>query len=459
VNMSLTVPRGSLVFKTCPGRWSNTAREVTGAGAVLTAVAVVIAIPSDTESSTMSVARTGTGPATCTSCIPNTAARPVAFTSARTCPTSRPPAAITPSASSPWPCVWWPKMACPIEPPPGISGAITASSFPSLPSKTGWRLREKKTAAQLDTDYLDWALTDFSGYLAADELYDGPFCVLSAVDARQQRRLLYEVLDHNPTQVDLLFFLARLYDHLRARGLTVAGITTDASPLYPLPLALVFRNVPHQICEFHILKELTKAVLRVLAHLRKQLAAQTPPSPRGRPKNTLEDQQRHRQAQAISQRVADLFEHRHLFVRHHLTASQHAILQRLVRYGQPLRALRAIMDEVYRLFDRRCSTDTALAKLARLRQRVRRYRSLGKSLDKLHSPNLEKALTFLDDALLPSTSNAVERGNRRHRKMQKAIYRVRTQATLVGRLALDLQRDQQADSRSSTIGCLHQARE
>src|SRR5262249_36339432 len=103
-------------------------------------------------------------------------------------------------------------------------------------------------------------------------------------------------------------------------------------------------------------------------------------------------------------------------------------------------------------------TETALAKLARLRQRVRRYRSLGRSLDKLHSPNLEKALTFLDDRLLPATSNAVECGNRRHRKIQKAVYRVRTQAALVGRLALDLQRDQQADGRSSTVNCLHRKR-
>ena len=116
------------------------------------------------------------------------------------------------------------------------------------------------------------------------------------------------------------------------------------------------------------------------------------------------------------------------------------------------------MDEVYRLFDRRCRTDTALSKLTKLRQRVRRYRSLGKTLDKLYSPNLEKALTFLDDRLLPATSNAVERGNRRHRKMQKTVYRVRTHATLVGRMALDLQRDQQGEGRSSTITCLHQER-
>jgi hypothetical protein len=302
-------------------------------------------------------------------------------------------------------------------------------------------------------------LADFSGYLAVDELYDGPFCILSAVDARQQRRLLYEVLEHNPTQADILWFLARLNDRIRARGHTVLGITTDGSPLYPVPIALVFGAIPHQICEFHILKELTKAVLQVLARLRKRLAAEAPPLPRGRPKNTPAAQRRHHRARAIRQRVTELFDERHLFVRHYLTAGERATLCRLTR-GQPqLRALRAIMDEVYRLFDRRCRTETALSKLGQLRRRVRRYRSLGKSLDKLHSPNLEKALTFLDDQLLPATSNAVERGNRRLRKMQKTVYRVRTPESLRGRLALDLQRDQQAGGRQKTLSSLHQTRQ
>jgi Transposase len=289
-------------------------------------------------------------------------------------------------------------------------------------------------------------------------LYDGPFCVLSAVDARRQRRLLYEVLDHDPTRADVLWFLARLKEAITARGGAVRGVTTDASPLYPLPVALLFGAALHQVCEFHILKELTRAVLRVLARLRKRLAAAAPRLPRGRPNSSPAAQRRHRQAKALRGRITELFDERHLFVRHHLTAAQRQTLQRLMRGQAPLRALRAIMDEVYRLFDRRCSTATALAKLARLRQRVRRYRSLGKCLDKLHSPNLEKALTFLDDKLLPATSNAVERGNRRHRKMQKAVYRVRTHRALQGRLALDLQRDQQADGRHGTLATLHQTR-
>jgi hypothetical protein len=289
-------------------------------------------------------------------------------------------------------------------------------------------------------------------------LYDGPFCVLSAVDARHQRRLLYEVLDHDPTRVDLLYFLARLHEHIRAHGHTVLGITTDGSPLYPQPIALALGDVPHQVCAFHVLKELTRAVLHAVARLRKELAAQAPKLPRGRPRATPVARRQHRRAQRIQQRVAELFEHRHLVVRRHLTAAQRVALRGLRRGLPGLRALRDIMDEVYRLFDRRCRTDTALAKLARLRWRVRRFRSLGKCLDKLHSPNLEKALTFLDDQLLPATSNAVERGNRRYRKMQKAIYRARTQAAIKGRLALDLQRDQQAEDRSETVSSLHQSR-
>jgi hypothetical protein len=73
------------------------------------------------------------------------------------------------------------------------------------------------------------------------------------------------------------------------------------------------------------------------------------------------------------------------------------------------------------LFDRRCRTQTALDKLTKLRQRLNRFKHLGETLKKLYSPTLEKALTFLDDNLLPSTSNAVERGNRRYRKMQKSL--------------------------------------
>lgn len=316
---------------------------------------------------------------------------------------------------------------------------------------------EKRAREHVVTQYVDAVLTDFSGYVAADELYDGPFCVLSIVDNRTFRRITYEVLDHDPTHSDIKRFFRTFQAMLKQRELVLRGITTDGSALYPEPILQVFGTVPHQICEFHVIKELTKAVLRAVAKVRKEMAAMKPPLGRGRPSSTTA-RRAARRRKHIAQKVGDLFEHRYLFVQHDLTRAQRQRLQRISRGRRELRTLRDIMDEVYHLFDRRCRTETALAKLAKLRCRVRRFKRVGKTLQKLFSPNLEKALTFLDDKLLPSTSNAVERGYRRHRKMQTMVYRVRTQTTIVSRIALDMQREEQAQNRDDTTQTLHDAR-
>ena len=123
-----------------------------------------------------------------------------------------------------------------------------------------------------------------------------------------------------------------------------------------------------------------------------------------------------------------------------------------------LRTLREIMEHIYALFDRRCRTQTALDKLNKLRQWVKRFKWIGDTLKKVFAPTLEKALTFLDDKLLPGTSNAVERGNRRHRKMQKSVDRVRSQVSLEGRIALDMIRESRAEHRAQTIQAFHQTR-
>ncbi|MFC1765991.1 hypothetical protein ACFL6U_28430 [Planctomycetota bacterium] len=95
-------------------------------------------------------------------------------------------------------------------------------------------------------------LDNFSGYIAADELY--------------------EVLDHDPTGDDMRRFFGRFKQHLDHRGLTVIGITTDGSPLYPVPIVDVFgSDVEHQLCEFHVLQEITKAVLKAVIQVRKKL--------------------------------------------------------------------------------------------------------------------------------------------------------------------------------------------
>ena len=347
-------------------------------------------------------------------------------------------------------------MAYRIRAPAGASGGIIAPSSPGLRSRTGSRPGGKKARSRLDTEHLDWALKDFSGFLAADELDDGPFCILSLVDNRTYKRIAYQVLCHAPTAKDVEAFFRRFQGALQARGLSVRGITTDGSALYPEPIATVFGDLPHQVCTFHVLRELVQAALSAVAQVRKDLTASKPKLPRGRPPKATRAVARRKKR--IEQKVGALFEHRHLFVKRALSRAERRTLRRITRGLPQLRVLRELMEEVYRLFDRRCRTETTLAKLAKLRRRVRRFRRLGSVLKKLFSADVEKALTFLDDRLLGATSNAVERGNRRYRKMQRSVYRVRTKAGITGRLALDLERERRARDRTETTRTLHRAR-
>ena len=281
--------------------------------------------------------------------------------------------------------------------------------------------------------------------------------MLSAVDNRRYKRILYDVFDHAPDHDDIQAFLGRLQTALIARDLTLLGITTDGSALSPTPLAEVFRGVPHQLCQFHIVKDIVKAVVGVVSSERKRLAATPPKLRRGRPSTPVAKQAARTKKRLEAQRAA-LCTHRYLFVQRHVSKTERKILWRITRGLPHVYVLRVLMEQVYALFDRRCRTQTALDKLDKLRRRLLRFTQLGETLKKLFSPTLDKALTFLDDKLLPSTSNAVERGNRRYRKMQKSVYRVRTQEQIRARLALDMWREAQAEGRQQTLAALHRAR-
>ena len=327
---------------------------------------------------------------------------------------------------------------------------------------TGSRRRGKKSYSQIETDaYLDWAFEKFSGYIAVDEVYDDPFCILSIVDNREYKHLTYRVLNHAPKSEDILELLESFHKILIARGLVVKGVTTDGSPLYTEPVRAVFPGVSHQMCEFHVKKEVNKPVLKAVAQVRRELEkTKTKRSQRGRP-TTKEDKAVIRKNERIQAKIGALFEHRYLFVQKTLTPKECEKFREITR-GQPeLRKLREIVDEVYRLYDRRCRTQTALEKLRelrKLRERVKRFKHLSMVLKKLESPTVDRSLLFLDDKQLPSTSNAVERGNRRFRKMQKTVYRVRTWSHIKHRIALDMFRDMRSPPQSQTIQSLHNTR-
>ena len=315
----------------------------------------------------------------------------------------------------------------------------------------------EKAQRRIPTDYLDWALSDFSGYIAADELYDGPFCVLSIVDNRTFKRLSYHVLDRDPTQVDIEAFFRRFRQALEARGLTVQGITTDGSTLYPEPIAAVFGAVPHQVCQFHILHEVNKAILSAVAQERKRLAAGAPKLPRGRPSSKAAKRAAGRKKR-IKQKVGELFANRYLFVQRRLSPSERATLQRICRGWPQLRSLRGADGGGLPVVRSAVPDGHSVGQAGEAAGAVAAVRPAAEGAQEAAGAGVGEGPGVLGRAAAGATSNAVERGNRRYRKMQKTVYRVRTQRAIEGRLALDLLREQHAQGRAQTTKILHKAR-
>ena len=76
--------------------------------------------------------------------------------------------------------------------------------------------------------------------------------------------------------------------------------------------------MPHQICQFHIVAEVVKAVVWAVASARKGLAAQQPKLRKGRP-STPAAKQAVRTKKRLEAQHAGLFTHRYLFVQRHRT--------------------------------------------------------------------------------------------------------------------------------------------
>lgn len=161
---------------------------------------------------------------------------------------------------------------------------------------------------------------------------------------RRYHRLACRVREHAPTEEDVRAFLTEFKAQRDKRHLKVRGVTTDASSLYPKVLKELWPGVPQQVCRFPILKESTKAVLKVLAKLRKEMKEKLPQFHRGPP--TKEQHKLARRCQRRQQRVAAWFKHRHLFGKRPRSRAEKQVLKRLGRGQPPLRAVREIRDEV-----------------------------------------------------------------------------------------------------------------
>jgi hypothetical protein len=165
---------------------------------------------------------------------------------------------------------------------------------------------------------------------------------------------------------------------LEERELERKGSPTDGSNLYPAPIRTVCGDVPHQLCTFHVITELTTGGVKAVAKERECLGQAQPQLPRGRPSSQEKDARRlARNSTSIPQKISDVFQARSVFVTRRLQPSERTRLMQSPRGLPPVRKLREIMDHMYAWFDRRCRTQTALGKLKKLRQWGSRFPWMG----------------------------------------------------------------------------------
>src|SRR6516162_9720294 len=110
-------------------------------------------------------------------------------------------------------------------------------------------------------------LEHFSGTLCVDELHLGRFTLLLATDPLSDLPVAFALVAAND-QGHMLRFLK----NLKNWGLEPATVITDGSNLYPALLAELWPGADHQLCVFHIIKEINESILAAVRRLRKGMA-------------------------------------------------------------------------------------------------------------------------------------------------------------------------------------------
>src|SRR3989442_6269650 len=120
-----------------------------------------------------------------------------------------------------------------------------------------------------------------------------------------------------------------------------------------------------------MLKDLTQGVLQAVAQERERLARSKPQGKRGRPSSKEQAARRRaRKRKSLQQQIRDVFHDRFLCGKRHVQPTERKRLLPMTRAMPHQRKPRAIIDDSYALFDRRCRTQTTLCQLKKLRPSV-----------------------------------------------------------------------------------------
>src|SRR5437660_1560058 len=123
-------------------------------------------------------------------------------------------------------------------------------------------------------------LAHFSGTLCVDELHLGRFTLLLATDPLSDLPVAFALVAANDQD-----HMRRFLRNLKNWGLTPKVVVTDGSNLYPAVLGELWPDADHQLCVFHVIKDINKLVLDGVRRMRSAMSRR---GKAGRKKNHVE---------------------------------------------------------------------------------------------------------------------------------------------------------------------------
>src|SRR5215210_7008273 len=288
-------------------------------------------------------------------------------------------------------------------------------------------------AEQLDlAEHRRMVLGQFSGTLCVDELHLGRFTLVLATDPLADLPVAFALVAQNDQD-----HMRRFLQNLKTWGLSPDVVVTDGSNLYPAVLAELWPEADHQLCVFHVIKDINKLILAAVRRLRKAMHRRGQAGrkkKRGR-KGAKSKATAARRGLTVKEKAHFVFKRRHLIVkrREDLTELERDDLTRMLEYLPELATLRRFADRMYWLFD----TPRDFHQASCRRSAIVRDPAFGavpelvKALDQLEPEKFAKLMAYLKNPVSRRvrTNNHVERANRMVRFLEKVRYKWRRRRT------------------------------
>jgi hypothetical protein len=282
-------------------------------------------------------------------------------------------------------------------------------------------------ARQLDmASHRRRVLEHFSGTLCVDEVHLSPGRVLLVATDPEADLVVAVASVSSNDQAHMRRFLK----NLAAWGLRPEAVISDGSSLYPKVLAEVWPEAMHQLCLFHVIRDLNKKVHEGIRRVRRDLAARgrrgrkkkRGPKPKGRRSKPSGGPPRTQKERSVY-----LFRRRFLFLRRPegLSRSERQELAMMITWSPELATLRRFVVKTYAMFDAETPRQAWGRRAALLRDpRYGQLPELAEALGMLGEETFAKVMAYLARPAdrRVRTNNHVERTNRTLRRLEEARY-------------------------------------